>query len=763
MSATIKAVNISKVFNAGSRNSTRVLDHVSFELPERGLYIIFGKSGSGKTTLLNILGGLDRPSGGEVYLNGKLLSKDPDGIRNSHTGFIFQNYYLERGCTVMQVMRNAMKIAGERDEKLIEEKSVAALQMVGMEKFANKASDALSGGQQQRVAIARALAKGGDVIFADEPTGNLDAENTKKVMDILKTISKSRLVVVVTHELSLIKKYADGCIKLVDGKITEISGDAVISDLEGKAAQSFATDTHAAEALLGKTDTDRGRRTGRLFSATGVLKAEKRGEKGFARLVKLIFLCAAAIVTSLFALGIFNVFSAKADVTPVDGNSVYVKATDDIYADLRRLDESLYRTVEFFEVHKRTGGVSYPDIVPLSGVEVSYTPVSLTEEHEELLTFGSMPQQGEVLVTDALAKKLKEELGVAELKSDETVTHLIFNEEWKVSGIMQGEEMEIAFNRYDYVNFLGVYGEVGITDRNELFIDGEYAENTFSAQIYTGDTGVDLQEGEAVLEINRNSLYKMTSDVSQADYRADAANSRISESGASDAFAFADSRLYIRRLIISRDMEVDMRIYVTQETLDDIFVYLAPDPDAVTLDATETGNEFFFRIVTDGEEQKEALQARLSDRGIAEADVTAIGEREEEQLKEEAASSLAVYGVVIALIMLIYYFTEKAESIQNSRDYGVYRAIGVNKGNLLYRETIKSFFGNILPYLIFSVLAGVVISVMLALSSAGAGIYAGIAAGIALVGAAVMTGISVLPYLFVLRQTPAQILAKYDI
>lgn len=763
MSAMIKAVNISKVFNSGSRNSTCVLDHISFELPESGLYIIFGKSGSGKTTLLNILGGLDRPSGGKVYLKGELLSKDPDNIRNLHTGFVFQNYYLERGCSVMQVMRNAMKIAGERDEKLIEEKSLAALQMVGMEKFGNKASDALSGGQQQRVAIARALVKGGDVIFADEPTGNLDADNTRKIMDILKKISESRLVVVVTHELTLIEKYANGCIKLVDGKITEITEDAVLSDSEGKAMHFSEEDTPDAEALTGKTITKRNRRTGRLFGAAGVLRAKKYGGKGFSWLVKQIFLCAAAIVTAVFSLGIFNVFSAKADVTPVDGNSVYVKATDDIYTDLRRLDESLYQTVDFFEVHRRTGTFSYPDITSLARVEVSYTPVSLTSADAESLIFGDAPQSGQVLVTRALAEKLKKEIGVPELQNDETVTHLIFNEEWSVSGIMEGDDMRIAFNRYDYANFLGVYGALGITDRNGLFLDAEYAENTFSAQIYINDTGIDLQKGEAVLEVNRNSLYKMTDDVAQADYRADAANSRISESGASDAFSFADSRLYIRRLVISRDMDVDMRIYVTQETLDDIFVYLAPDPDLLTSDAAESGDEFFFRIVTDGAEQKNALQARLLDRGISEADVTAIGQKEEEELKSEAASPLTIYSVVIALILLIYYFVEKAESIQNSRDYGVYRAIGVNKSNLLYRETVKAFFGNILPYLIFSVLAGVVVSVMLALSSAGAGIYAGIAAGIALAGAAVMTGISVLPYLFVLRQTPAQILAKYDI
>ena len=200
----IKIENIGKVFNPRSRNRNEVLKGVSFKLPEKGFIAIYGKSGSGKTTLLNIIGGLDKQDKGKIYIDGENVAGKVDKIRNAKIGFIFQNYYLERGYTIAEIMRNAMHIAGFKDEEEINCRTEEVLALVDMERFKNKQGDALSGGQKQRVAIARALIKGADVILADEPTGNLDAENTMKVMDILKEISKTKLVVVVTHEITLI-------------------------------------------------------------------------------------------------------------------------------------------------------------------------------------------------------------------------------------------------------------------------------------------------------------------------------------------------------------------------------------------------------------------------------------------------------------------------------------------------------------------------------------------------------------------------------
>ena len=133
------------------------------------------------------------------------------------------------------------------------------------------------------------------------------------------------------------------------------------------------------------------------------------------------------------------------------------------------------------------------------------------------------------------------------------------------------------------------------------------------------------------------------------------------------------------------------------------------------------------------------------------------------ELKSEAASPLMIYGIVTLLLLFIYYFMEKSESIQNSKDYGVFRAIGVNKGNLLFREWLTSTVKNILPYFVSFIVSAVVIGVMLALSGTTVGMFIGFAAGLCVVGAGIMTLISIIPYLFVLWQTPAEILSRYDI
>ena len=271
----IKVENIVKTFNRHSRNANKVLKGVSFELPEKGLTCIFGKSGSGKTTLLNIIGGLEKADSGKVYIDGECTSGKTDKIRNAKIGFIFQNYYLEKGYTIAEILRNQMIIAGFKDEKEIARRTEEALKLVDMERFKNKLGDALSGGQQQRVAIARAIVKGSDVILADEPTGNLDAENTMKVMDILKEISKTQLVVIVTHEVSLIKKYADSHIKIVDGELVE-DGEIEETDLAPATYDNIkeGNETHSVLTTFTKSTA---KRNGRLFTLKTIFKRNNAG------------------------------------------------------------------------------------------------------------------------------------------------------------------------------------------------------------------------------------------------------------------------------------------------------------------------------------------------------------------------------------------------------------------------------------------------------------------------------------------------------
>lgn len=222
---SIKGLN--KFFNKGKQNEIHVINDVTLDLPERGITAIFGKSGCGKTTLLNVIGGLDGFAGGSVTIEGQNIAKNTDEIRNKYVGYIFQNYNLSASESCFENVAAALRLCGMRDEEEIKRRVMAALKNVGMEKYSARTPDTLSGGQQQRIAIARAIVKNPPVILADEPTGNLDETNTVMIMDLLREIARDHLVLLVTHEQSLVDAYCDRIVELSDGRI--------ISSREGRA------------------------------------------------------------------------------------------------------------------------------------------------------------------------------------------------------------------------------------------------------------------------------------------------------------------------------------------------------------------------------------------------------------------------------------------------------------------------------------------------------------------------------------------------
>ncbi len=221
----IKISKINKFFNKGKPNELHVLNDISLELPESGMISIFGKSGCGKTTLLNVIGGLDSFANGSVTVMDNSITKDTDMLRNKYIGYIFQNYNLNTEQTCFENVADALRLCGMTDKAEIEKRVMAALENVGMDKYRSRTPDTISGGQQQRIAIARAIVKNPHIILADEPTGNLDETNTVMIMDLLKAISKDRLVVLVTHEANLVDFYCDRVIELSDGKLMNIKNN----------------------------------------------------------------------------------------------------------------------------------------------------------------------------------------------------------------------------------------------------------------------------------------------------------------------------------------------------------------------------------------------------------------------------------------------------------------------------------------------------------------------------------------------------------
>ena len=221
----LKLNNIKKNYETGNE-SVKALKGISIEFRENEFVSILGPSGCGKTTLLNIIGGLDHYTSGDLIIDGistkKYKDRDWDTYRNHRIGFVFQNYNLISHQTVLSNVELALTLSGV-DKQTRRKKAIEVLEKVGLKDQMYKKPNQMSGGQMQRVAIARALVNDPDILLADEPTGALDTKTSVQIMEILKEISKDRLIIMVTHNPELAKKYSTRIINLLDGEVTSDS------------------------------------------------------------------------------------------------------------------------------------------------------------------------------------------------------------------------------------------------------------------------------------------------------------------------------------------------------------------------------------------------------------------------------------------------------------------------------------------------------------------------------------------------------------
>ena len=221
----LRLENIRKEYVTGD-SKVEALKGISLNFRKNEFVSVLGQSGCGKTTLLNIIGGLDRYTSGDLIINGKstkeFKDRDWDSYRNHSVGFVFQSYNLIPHQSILSNVELALTLSGvSKSER--RKKAIKALEDVGLGDQVHKKPNQLSGGQMQRVAIARALVNDPEIILADEPTGALDTQTSVQVMEILKKISKDRLIIMVTHNPNLAEEYSSRIIKILDGKITDDS------------------------------------------------------------------------------------------------------------------------------------------------------------------------------------------------------------------------------------------------------------------------------------------------------------------------------------------------------------------------------------------------------------------------------------------------------------------------------------------------------------------------------------------------------------
>ncbi|MBP6063615.1 MAG: ABC transporter ATP-binding protein [Fusobacteriaceae bacterium] len=218
----LKLVNIKK--NYPGAVETKVLKGINFEISQGEFVAIVGQSGSGKTTLLNLIGLIDTPTEGEIYFKNEMVdfsnAKKLADTRNLNMGFIFQFHFLLTEFSVLENVLMPTWIKLKNNSFEFKKKAVDFLNFVGLSDEIHKKANQLSGGQQQRVAVARALVNESAIVFADEPTGNLDSENTKKIYSLLRDINReyNTTFVIVTHDLN-IANLCDRIIEIADGQV----------------------------------------------------------------------------------------------------------------------------------------------------------------------------------------------------------------------------------------------------------------------------------------------------------------------------------------------------------------------------------------------------------------------------------------------------------------------------------------------------------------------------------------------------------------
>lgn len=241
--------DIKKDYVSGS-TTVSALKGINLRFRDCEFVSILGQSGCGKTTMLNIIGGLDKYTSGDLKINGvstkNYKDRDWDFYRNNSIGFVFQSYNLIPHQTVLSNVELALTLSGvsktERKRRAIE-----ALEKVGLGEQIHKKPNQMSGGQMQRVAIARALVNNPDILLADEPTGALDTETSIQIMELLKEISKDRLIIMVTHNPELAKNYSTRIVRLLDGVITDDSDPYTLEDMEADIKAKEAAKVKASE------------------------------------------------------------------------------------------------------------------------------------------------------------------------------------------------------------------------------------------------------------------------------------------------------------------------------------------------------------------------------------------------------------------------------------------------------------------------------------------------------------------------------------
>ncbi len=533
----LKLVDIKKAY--GDKDFiVPALKGISLEFRKSEFVSILGPSGCGKTTLLNIIGGLDKYTSGDLIINGRSTKdyqdKNWDAYRNRTIGFVFQDYNLIPHLTVVENVELALTLSGEK-KAVRRERAVKALELVGLSEHIKKKPNQLSGGQKQRVAIARAIINNPDVILADEPTGALDSKTSIQIMEILKEISKDRLVIMVTHNNDLAEQYSTRIISLLDGVVTNDTNP-------------YTESNEAVEDKLATAKTSMS-----IFTAFGLSLKNLLTKKTRTILTALgssIGIIGIALILSLsngFNIYINNMqrdtlstlpisigSTALGDLSNVEIDTSSPEISDDViisyvpstsiihrnniteeYVDYLEARPDLYSFISYrynmdFNIAKEQNG-SYFYLRNISIFQLASNETMLTNEYPLLENCGRYPENANEIVLV--------------LNNDRQISETVLTELGLSKGTGSGEA-------YEFSDFVGKTFKVILN--NEAYskdLDTNiYSKNTLNSSIYNNENAVTLEIVGVVYNNSTSSQFDMSSILGGAsDYEGIGYTSALAE------------------------------------------------------------------------------------------------------------------------------------------------------------------------------------------------------------------------------------------
>ena len=371
---------IVKNYPTGS-GQVEALREIDLKFRESEFVAILGQSGCGKTTLLNLIGGLDQYTSGDLIINGTstkdFKDRDWDAYRNHSVGFVFQSYNLIPHQSVLQNVEIALTVSGvSKAERTARART--ALEQVGLGDQLKKKPNQMSGGQMQRVAIARALVNDPDIILADEPTGALDTETSMQVMEILKDISKNRLIVMVTHNPELAEQYASRTIRMLDGRITDDS--APLSGEELQLVQARDAEKVAQKKARKKKERKPSMSFGTAFMLSLKNLFTKKGRTTLTAFAGSIGIMGIALI-----LAVSQGMTTYIDTVQEDALSSYPMTIEQTTVDLSSLMETFMNVRNDDTVHEMDAvykkSAIYNMLTALNSIETSENDLKSFKEH----------------------------------------------------------------------------------------------------------------------------------------------------------------------------------------------------------------------------------------------------------------------------------------------------------------------------------------------------------------------------------------------